>query len=179
MIIIAGLGNPGNEYKHNRHNIGFMFIDNILSRYADVNIKVKFNAETAKIKIDNHDIVLIKPQSYMNNSGKVVRQVTDFYKVKANNVIIAHDELDLKFTEVKTKFAGGSAGHNGLKDIDNHIGNEYHRIRIGISHPRNIEGSNIDVASYVLQDFTAHELNLVDDIFKDATIKLHNILNII
>lgn len=177
MFLIVGLGNPGDEYKNNRHNIGFKFIDYLLESSSNTKIQKKFSAIIAKIILNDHEVILLKPQNYMNNSGLAVKEVSHFFRIKSENIIVIHDELDLKFNEIKTKFSGGSAGHNGLKDIDKHIGNNYHRIRIGIDHPRNLENSNIDVANYVLQNFNLNESKLIDDILYRSQIELNKILN--
>jgi len=177
MFLIVGLGNPGDEYKNNRHNIGFKFIDYLLESSSNTKIQKKFNAIIAKTVLNDHEVILLKPQNYMNNSGLAVKEVSHFFKIKSENIIVIHDELDLKFNEIKTKFSGGSAGHNGLKDIDKHIGNNYHRIRIGIDHPRNLENSNIEVANYVLQNFNLNELKLIEEILYKSQIELNKILN--
>ncbi|MBL6621134.1 MAG: aminoacyl-tRNA hydrolase [Rickettsiales bacterium] len=177
MFLIVGLGNPGDEYKNNRHNIGFKFIDYLLESSSNTKIQKKFNAIIAKIVLNDREVILLKPQNYMNNSGLAVKEASHFFKIKSENIIVIHDELDLKFNEIKTKFSGGSAGHNGLKDIDKHIGNNYHRIRIGIDHPRNLENSNIEVANYVLQNFNLNESKLIEDILHKSQIELNKILN--
>ena len=177
MFLIVGLGNPGDEYKNNRHNIGFKFIDYLLENSSNTKIQKKFNAIIAKIFLNDREVILLKPQNYMNNSGLAVKEASNFFRIKSENIIVIHDELDLKFNEIKTKFSGGSAGHNGLKDIDKHIGNNYHRIRIGIDHPRNLENSNIEVANYVLQNFNLNELKLIEEILYKSQIELNKILN--
>ena len=181
MLLICGLGNPNTKlekYEETRHNAGFLFIDYLLDKLALNNnkLKNKFQSLYIATKILNHDAILMKPQSFMNNSGKSVYELCHFYKIKANNAIIIHDELDLNFTEVKSKFAGGHAGHNGLKDIDKTITNKYHRIRIGIGHPRNSNNPFLSPADYVLSKFSIAEKEQLPEIFAHS---YDNLLNII
>ena len=146
MNLIVGLGNPGSAYKNTRHNIGFMVIDHIIEKLKPSIIKKNsFKAEL--YKTDNN--LLLKPLTFMNLSGQSIFAVKNFYKI--NNIIVIHDDLDLKFGAVKFKKAGGNGGHNGLKSIDSLIGNDYVRIRMGIGRP------NKDVSSYVLNNFSKEE----------------------
>ena len=167
MILIAGLGNIGEEYKNTKHNIGFMTVDKIADDYNFPEWKEKNKYLFTKIKINNTDVILLKPTTYMNLSGEAVQAITTLYKIKPEDIIVIHDDLDLKTGVIKTKQGGGTGGHNGLKSIDSKIGNNYHRIRIGISHPRDIN-PNQDVASYVLSKFSPEDM-------KKITIQVENI----
>jgi len=154
MYIVVGLGNPNKSYKLNRHNIGFMAVDEIFYRYNFAQYKEKFDGLFTKGKIGKNDVVLLKPGTYMNLSGNSVQKACQFFKVKPENVIVLYDDLDLDFAKVKIKFAGGAGGHNGIKSIDKNIGSQYKRVRIGIGRPQN---NNKAVASYVLDDFNKDE----------------------
>lgn len=163
MKLIAGLGNPGNKYENTRHNVGFMAIDCYLQNAYQLNNtkltnQIKFQSHF--LKIDN--IIFAKPQTYMNLSGEAIEKIINYYKIK--DVLIIHDDLDLNLGVIKVKFGGGNGGHNGLKSIDNHITNKYTRIRIGISHPRDIN-SSINVVDYVLQKFNYEELGILKKVF--------------
>jgi len=145
MTLIVGLGNPGKQYENNRHNVGYMVIDALLDDLSSsTSSKNAFKGELFKTS----DILLLKPTTYMNLSGESVRAVSDYYKPQ--KIIVIHDDLDLPFGTVKFKQGGGNGGHNGLKSIDAHIGNDYIRVRIGIGKPQD---KNL-VANYVLGDFS-------------------------
>ena len=161
MILIAGLGNIGDEYKNTKHNIGFMTVDKIAMEYDFPDWKEKNKYLFTKSKIEGIDVMLIKPTTYMNLSGDAVLAVSAMYKIKPEDIIVIHDDLDLKTAAIKTKIGGGTGGHNGLKSIDSKIGNNYYRIRIGISHPRNINPIQ-DVASYVLSKFQEKDIKIID-----------------
>ncbi|MCC8417925.1 MAG: aminoacyl-tRNA hydrolase [Rickettsia endosymbiont of Bryobia graminum] len=157
MILIIGLGNIGKEYQSTRHNIGFMTVDYIAdSHQLFWNVKSKLRAEVVQGVIANSKILLAKPQIYMNLSGQSVSSLCSYYNIKSNNVIVIHDDIDLETGRIKYKVGGGSGGHNGLKSIDQHIGNNYQRIRIGVGKPmRN------DVSDYVLSSFKKDEVQVV------------------
>ncbi len=160
MQIWVGLGNPGDKYSGHRHNIGFMAIDEIARRYNYSQAKTKFKGHIQDgAMIGGHKIALLKPMTFMNESGQSVRAAMDFYKVPLENVVVFHDELDLDFGKIRQKIGGGIAGHNGLRSIKQHCGNEFRRIRIGIDHP----GHKDRVHSHVLSDFRKDEANLRDD----------------
>lgn len=145
--LIVGLGNPGQEYASTRHNVGAWFIDKIAIKYdAVLANESKFFAITGKFRYKNYDIHLLKPQTYMNISGKSVLAIANFYKILPAEILIVHDELDFIPGIVKLKHGGGNGGHNGLKDVDRVLGKDYWRLRIGIGHP----GDKSKVASYVL-----------------------------
>ena len=166
MTLIAGLGNIGKEYENTRHNVGFMLIDLILKDggYSDVS-SAKFQGELYK----NGSLLLLKPSTYMNSSGKSLKAVNDFYK--PNHIIVIHDDLDIAFGAMKFKNGGSSGGHNGIKSIDSLIGNNYDRVRIGIGR------SDRSVIDYVLGKFDSSELEKLDGILshaKEAVLALAN-----
>jgi len=153
MKLIVGLGNIGTEYEDTRHNIGFIAIDKIinnLNNYTTIN-KPLFKGTLFK----NGDFLFLKPSTYMNLSGESVGAVKNFYKVENENIIVIHDDLDLKLGALKFKRGGGHGGHNGLKSIDSHIGNDYNRIRIGIGRPED----KSKVVDFVLGKFQAEEID--------------------
>ncbi len=175
--MVVGLGNPGNKYCKNRHNVGFLFIDFVLN---NVNLEYYFKSEcksfTKRININSKNVILVKPQTFMNLSGEAVLPLIKFYKISPCNLIIIHDDIDLPFGKVKCKFSGSNAGHNGLKSIDQKIGNNYHRIRIGVGRP------TLDVkqtvADYVLSNFTEDEQKeLNNKIFTNVFNFVENIIN--
>lgn len=147
--LIVGLGNPGRGYENTRHNAGFWFVDNLAKKLGlSFTLEGKYFAELTKTKINGEDLFLLKPQTYMNLSGKSVQAVANFYKILPASILVAHDELDFKPGTSKLKCGGGNGGHNGLKDIDRVIGRDYWRLRLGIGHP----GDSNKVASYVLNN---------------------------
>ena len=136
MQVLVGLGNPGRQYEGHRHNVGFMALDLIAARYGAPKWKERANALVSECRIGGDKVVLVKPQSFMNRSGQPLRNVLDFWKLKAEAVTVFYDELDLQPAKVRIKRGGGSGGHNGIKSMDAHIGQNYRRVRIGIGHPR-------------------------------------------
>lgn len=152
-MLLVGLGNPGNKYSNNRHNIGFMAVDEIVRRHSFSAPKINFQAITFEGKIGSEKIIILKPQTFMNLSGQSVAAAARFYKITPENIIVFHDDLDLAAGKIKFKTGGGHGGHNGLRNIDQHIGQNYHRIRLGIDHP----GHKDQVHDYVLSDFTKHD----------------------
>ncbi len=153
MWLIVGLGNPGSQHQHNRHNIGFMAVDEIIRRHNLSKPQKKFQALASEGAIGGEKILLLKPQTFMNLSGQSVQAAVSFYKIPLDRVIVLHDELDLAAGKIRAKFAGGAAGHNGLRSIDEHLGQEYWRVRLGISHP----GDKERVTGHVLGDFSKAE----------------------
>ena len=149
MKLIVGLGNPGEKYAGNRHNIGFMAVEEIARGYNFGPWRKRFQGLTAEGQIGTEKCILLKPATYMNESGRAAGEAMRFYKLSAGDVIVIHDELDLKPGTVRVKTGGGNAGHNGLKSLSAYIGNEYMRVRLGIGHP----GDKALVTNYVLQDF--------------------------
>ena len=172
MLVLVGLGNPEAKYKLNRHNVGFMAIDNIVENYKLGPYKTKFQSHIVTKKINATPIIFAKPQTFMNLSGQSIGNILSFYKLKCENVIVIHDDLDLNIGIVKTKIGGGSGGHNGLKSLDSIIGKNYRRLRIGIGHP---EDKNL-VNNYVLGDFNKNENIIINEILKNITFNLANIL---
>ncbi len=154
MILLVGLGNPGKKYEKNRHNIGFMAIDAFADEYGFSSYRSKFQGELAEKNIGGQKVILLKPQTYMNESGVSVQVASKFYKLNADQIYVFHDELDLEPAKVRFKTGGGNAGHNGLKSIQKHLGTpDFHRIRQGIGHP----GHKDRVHGYVLSDFAKTE----------------------
>jgi len=161
MFLLVGLGNPGPKYKNNRHNIGFMVIDYLIDSLNPTEIKKK---EFKGFLYKSKDILLLKPQTFMNLSGESVAAVKNFYKINNSNIIVIHDDLDLKFGAIRFKIGGSSGGHNGLKSIDKYIGNDYIRVRIGIGRPKDKK----DVINFVLSDFNEKEREFLPTIVKKA-----------
>ena len=151
LWLLAGLGNPGRTYAGNRHNIGFMVIDE-LARRAGANFSSKFKSEYVRTRLANKDVLLLKPITYMNKSGVGLGLAASFFKIPPERVIVVHDELDHDYGRVQVKIGGGHAGHNGLRSIFEHYGKDFARIRCGIGRP--VHGS---VSSYVLSDFSTDE----------------------
>jgi PTH1 family peptidyl-tRNA hydrolase len=158
LRIIVGLGNPGPEHQLTRHNAGFWFVDLLARRHGgDFRDYRKYSGETARISVGAHEVVLLKPTTYMNRSGIAVRQLSDFYKVPPEEILVAHDELDLPVGSLRLKKGGGHGGHNGLRDIIAHIGEGFWRLRIGIGHP----GNRTEVIDYVLTRAPRAEEDLI------------------
>ncbi|MBR1734918.1 MAG: aminoacyl-tRNA hydrolase [Alphaproteobacteria bacterium] len=159
--IFVGLGNPGAQYSGNRHNVGFMIIDAIAEAVASSFFKkISSLLETSSFSLKDRKILLAKPLTYMNLSGRAVRFLLDFYKIKSSSVYVFHDDIDLEFGRIKIKKGGGNGGHNGLRSIDALIGTDYWRIRIGVGRPRETSM----VASYVLHDFESDEAIAISQI---------------
>jgi peptidyl-tRNA hydrolase, PTH1 family len=153
MRLVVGLGNPGARYAGNRHNIGFMVVDKIARRHGVGPWRRRFHGVVAEGPIGVERALLLLPGTYMNDSGLAVAEAAHFYKLDAADVIVVHDELDLAPGKVRVKAGGGSAGHNGLRSVTAHIGNDYKRVRIGVGHP----GDKDQVLNYVLNDFAKVE----------------------
>ncbi len=149
MRLFVGLGNPGGKYANNRHNIGFMAVDEIARRHGFGPWRRRFHGETSDGMLDGEKVVLLKPATYMNESGNAVQEAAKFFKLSAGDITVFQDELELPPAKVRVKIGGGIAGHNGLRSISAHIGNEYRRVRLGIGHP----GVKELVHSHVLSDF--------------------------
>jgi len=162
-LLIVGLGNPGLEYKNNRHNVGFQMIEAIAESIASSSFrKMTQIAEVSSCFFEKKKIILAKPLTFMNLSGRAIRLLIDFYKIPISKVIVFHDDIDLPFGRVKIKKGGGNGGHNGLKSIDNLAGNDYWRVRVGVGRPT----EKSMVVSYVLGDFSAKEFEKLDSIKK-------------
>ena len=149
MFLFVGLGNPGSKYQCNRHNIGFMAMDACVRRHNFSDWSKKFQGELATGTLDGEKVILLKPQTFMNLSGQSVQAAAAFYKIPPENIIVFYDELDLLPGKIRVKKGGGSGGHNGIKSIDAHLGQDYWRVRMGIGHP----GNKDMVSHYVLGDF--------------------------
>jgi peptidyl-tRNA hydrolase, PTH1 family len=146
--LIVGLGNPGSKYDQTRHNAGFWFVDQIARlKGAQFRPETKFSGDVCKVVLEGREIWLLKPNTFMNLSGQSVNKLASFYKIPKDNILVAHDELDLDPGTVRLKTGGGHGGHNGLRDIINHLGKEFQRLRIGIGHP----GNRDDVVDFVLR----------------------------
>lgn len=152
-ILFVGLGNPGEKHKNNRHNVGFMALDCLSAFHKFGRSRTKFLGRTAMGSLEERKLISFKPQTFMNESGRAVREASNFYKIGPERIIVFHDELDLPFGQVRVKKGGGHAGHNGLKSIDENIGTDYFRIRIGISHP----GEKEKVTGHVLGDLSKED----------------------
>ena len=158
MLLFAGLGNPGQDYAGNRHNAGFMALDALVDRHGFSDWKTKGSAHSAEGRLGSHKIIAIKPQGYMNKSGLPVAEVARFYKIPPEDVFVFYDEIDLAAGKIRVKRGGGHGGHNGIRDIDRHLGIDYWRVRIGVGRPEQvIPGSQIDIRKWVLMDFAASE----------------------
>ena len=154
-LLVAGLGNPGREYAGNRHNVGFMVADELARRHGGT-WKGTFNARVAEVRIDGHKVVLLKPETYMNDSGRSVSSAMRFFKLEPESVLVVHDETDLPLGRLQARRGGGLAGHNGLRSVAQHLGTpEFLRLRIGIGRPE--RGDPRPLADYVLANFEAHE----------------------
>ncbi|EET48639.1 aminoacyl-tRNA hydrolase [Thalassobium sp. R2A62] len=162
MKLFVGLGNPGAKYAHNRHNIGFMAMDQIASDHGFAPWRGKFQGSVSEGTLDGEKVILLKPETFMNLSGQSVGEAMRFYKLTCDDVTVFHDELDLAPGKLRVKTAGGHAGHNGLRSIHQHITPEYHRVRMGIGHP----GHKDAVAGYVLRDFAKAEAGWLDDVLR-------------
>ncbi|MEK9725316.1 MAG: aminoacyl-tRNA hydrolase, partial [Rhodospirillaceae bacterium] len=158
MLLVVGLGNPGAEYANNRHNVGFMAVDEIVRRHSFSAYRAKFQGDLAEGTLAGEKVLALKPMTYMNDSGRSVRAALDFYKIPPADVIVIHDEIDLAGGKVRVKRGGGHAGHNGLRSISAHIGPDYARVRLGVGHP----GDKAKVAGHVLKDFAKSERDWVD-----------------
>ncbi len=160
MLLLVGLGNPGSEHALNRHNYGFLVLDTIVEEYGFSSWRSKFQALISEGKLSGEKILAMKPQTYMNLSGDAVAQALRFYKLDPEDVLVIHDDLALEPGKVRVKKGGGTGGHNGLNNIDSHIGPDYRRVRIGIGHP----GNKARVEKYVLSNFPVGARDGVADI---------------
>src|SRR6516164_2741909 len=150
MQLFVGLGNPGSKYARNRHNIGFLAIDEIARRHGFAPWRRRFQGETSEGALDGERVILLKPTTYMNESGRAVQEAAGFFKIAPGDVTVFQDELELPPGKVRVKIGGGIAGHNGLRSISAQIGNDYRRVRLGIGHP----GVKELVHGHVLSDFS-------------------------
>jgi peptidyl-tRNA hydrolase, PTH1 family len=153
MLLFVGLGNPGARYAQNRHNIGFMAVDEIVRRHNIGPWRRRFQGVAAEGPIAGERVLLLKPETFMNDSGRAVAEAEHFYKVPLGDIVVIHDEIELPPGKVRVKIGGGIAGHNGLRSISAHVGNEYRRVRVGVGHP----GVKELVHPHVLSDFAKSE----------------------
>ncbi len=158
MLLVVGLGNPGSEYARHRHNIGFMALDRIADAHGFGAESKRFQGRVREGRLGTEKVILLKPTTYMNESGRAVGEALRFYKLSPDDVIVFHDELDLAPGKLRMKAGGGHAGHNGLRSIHAHIGEAYRRVRLGIGHP----GHKSKVAGYVLHDFAKADRDWID-----------------
>jgi peptidyl-tRNA hydrolase, PTH1 family len=156
MLLLVGLGNPGPRYAANRHNVGFMALDEVRRRYGFGGTRAKFDAEVSEGTIAGEKVLTLKPQTFMNESGRSVGQAVRFHKVPPGDVIVMHDEIDLAPGKVRAKRGGGLAGHNGLRSIAAHIGPDFRRVRLGVGHP-----GKPFVLGHVLHDFSREDIDWV------------------
>ena len=154
MLLFVGLGNPTPDSENNRHNVGFKIIDTINKKFGLSKQKPKFKGLLTTGNIAEKKIYAIKPLTFMNNSGICIRELIEYFKIDARDVIVFHDDLDIEFGKIKAKFGGSSAGHNGIASIDKFIGQDYSRVRIGIGKPKD----NVEVGDFVLQNFDEDEM---------------------
>jgi len=160
--LFVGLGNPGAKYAHNRHNIGFMALDRIASDHGFDGWRRKFQGQVSEGRLGREKVILLKPETFMNLSGQSVGEAMRFYKLTPEDVVVFHDELDLAPRKIRVKQGGGHAGHNGLRSLHQHIGENYGRVRIGIGHP----GHKDRVSGYVLHDFARSDAEWLDDLMR-------------
>ena len=162
MRLFVGLGNPGDKYAGNRHNIGFMALDRIAEDHGFTPWRSKFQGEVSEGKFGSDKVILLKPMTFMNKSGQSVGEAMRFYKLDSTDITVLHDELDLAPGKCRVNAGGGHAGHNGLRSIHQHIGPHYDRVRLGIGHP----GHKDAVAGYVLRDFAKADQEWLDDLMR-------------
>ncbi|MEQ8367686.1 MAG: aminoacyl-tRNA hydrolase [Roseicyclus sp.] len=162
MHLWVGLGNPGSKYAMNRHNIGWMALDRIAEEHGFGPWRSKFQGSLSEGNLGGEKIMLLKPETFMNLSGQSVGEAMRFYKLTSDDVTVFHDELDLAPGKLRVKSGGGHAGHNGLRSMHQHIGDAYHRVRLGIGHP----GHKDRVAGYVLSDFAKADQDWLDDLLR-------------
>jgi peptidyl-tRNA hydrolase, PTH1 family len=160
VLLLVGLGNPGPKYEKNRHNIGFMAVDEIVRRHAFGPYRAKFQSLCADGVLADEKVLAIKPTTFMNESGRAVGEAMRFFKLSSDDVLVIHDELDLAVGKLRVRKGGGLAGHNGLRSINAHIGTDFHRMRVGIGHP----GDKSRVHGHVLSDFAKTEFTLMEKI---------------
>ncbi|WP_150466249.1 aminoacyl-tRNA hydrolase [Francisella sp. SYW-9] len=173
--MIVGLGNIGKEYENTRHNVGEWLIAEIAREQSEsFSSNSKLNSDIAKVNLAYNNVLLVFPTTYMNNSGLAVSKVANFYKIKAEEILVAHDELDIDYGQIRLKKGGGHGGHNGLRSIHQHLGtNDYLRLRIGIGHP----GHKSKVSNYVLSNPSIQQKSLIDEAINNAICVLDDIIN--
>lgn len=173
MKLIVGLGNIGKQYVHTRHNIGFMAIDECAEKYNVDMSRHKFNGNYGEFNLRGEKVILLKPEKYMNLSGEVIRDFVKFYKIPVEDILIINDDMDISIGKFKLKYKGSSGGHNGLKNIELHLGtSEYKRLKIGISHNK-----QLDTKDYVLSKFSSSELEILEPIIDLVPSLVEDFLN--
>ncbi len=173
MLLFVGLGNPTPDSQNNRHNIGFKVIDAINQKFGLSKQKPKFKGLLTTGNIGDKKVYAIKPLTFMNNSGICIRELIEYFKMEAADVIVFHDDLDIDVGKIKAKFGGSSAGHNGIESIDKFIGKDYSRVRIGIGKPE----SKISISDYVLNDFNDEEREKLENITENIITSLNILLD--
>ena len=154
-LLVAGLGNPGREHARNRHNVGWHVVDELARRHGG-SWKQKFDGRLAEIRVDGHRVALLKPETYMNDSGRSVRAAMQFFKLEPDAVLVVHDESDLPLARLQARLGGGTAGHNGVRSVAKHLGTpDFLRLRVGVGRPE--RGDPRPLADWVLADFQPHE----------------------
>jgi PTH1 family peptidyl-tRNA hydrolase len=164
MILLVGLGNPGKGYAGNRHNFGYMAVDEIIRRHSFMPERVRFQGLAAEGNIGGTKVLALKPTTYMNLSGQSVGEAARFYKIPIENIIVLHDELDLPLGKLRVKTGGGHGGNNGVRSIIDHIGADFCRVRLGVGHP----GEKHLVSGHVLKDFAKAEMPMVENIVENV-----------
>jgi len=160
MKLFVGLGNPGGQYAFNRHNVGFMAVDVMAAAHGFSPWRTRFQGLTCEGRLGGEQVLLLKPQTFMNESGRSAGEAARFYKVPVGDIVVFHDELDLAPGKVRVKIGGGVAGHNGLKSLTAHLGNDYMRVRIGIGHP----GHRERVIGHVMRDFAKADMEWLEPV---------------
>ena len=173
MLLLVGLGNPTPDSENNRHNIGFKIIDAINKKFGLSKQKPKFKGLLTTGNVEDQKVYAIKPLTFMNNSGICIRELIEYFKIDVENIIVFHDDIDVEFGKIKTKFSGSNAGHNGIASIDKFIGKEYSRVRIGIGKPRD----NMEVSDFVLQNFDEYEMLRLEKITNNITDSISILIN--
>ena len=173
MLLLVGLGNPNPNNTNNRHNVGFLVIDQINKKFKLSKQKPKFKGLLTTGEIGEQKVYAIKPLTFMNNSGVCVKELIEYFKINVKDVFVFHDDMDIDLGKVKVKFGGNSAGHNGIDSIDKNIGKNYSRVRIGIGRPiKNSEG-----ADHVLENFSIDEKDGVEEVIKNIIESLSILIN--
>ena len=173
MLLFVGLGNPDPNNSNNRHNVGFFAIDSINAKFKLSKQKPKFKGLLTTGNVAEQKVYAIKPLTFMNNSGICIRELIEYFKIDAEDVIVFHDDLDVEFGKIKAKFGGSNAGHNGIASIDKFIGKDYSRVRVGIGKPK----ENMEVGDYVLQNFDEDEIARLEKITNDITDSISILVN--
>ena len=173
MLLLVGLGNPNPNNSNNRHNVGFLVIDEINKKFKLSKQKPKFKGLLTTGNINEQKVYAIKPLTFMNSSGVCIKELIEYFKIDVKNVFVFHDDMDIDLGKIKVKFGGSSAGHNGIESIDKNIGKNYSRVRIGIGRPKN----NSTGADHVLDNFTNEEMDYVQSVAKNIIESLSILIN--